>query len=151
MQNIFQTSEAETFIDRINNLNTDTKQLWGKMTVAQMLAHCNVTYEMVYEEDKHKKPNFFLKLILKMFIKNTVVSEKPYDKNGRTAPQFIKTEIHDFEKEKARLIGYIRKTQQLGEAHFEGKESHSFGFLTSKEWNNSFTKHLNHHLEQFGA
>ena len=54
-----------------------------------------------------------------------------------------------FETEKARLIDYIEKTQQLGEAHFDNKESHSFGVLTKTEWNNMFYKHLNHHLNQF--
>ena len=46
---------------------------------------------------------------------------------------------------------FIVKTQFLGASHFEGKESHSFGNLTSSEWNNMFYKHLNHHLEQFGV
>ena len=50
-----------------------------------------------------------------------------------------------------RLIDYINRTQQLGENHFDGKESHSFGPLTKTEWNNMFYKHLDHHLAQFGA
>ncbi len=45
----------------------------------------------------------------------------------------------------------MNKTQQLGENHFDGKESHSFGALNSKEWNNMFVKHLEHHLKQFGV
>jgi ectoine hydroxylase-related dioxygenase (phytanoyl-CoA dioxygenase family) len=53
--------------------------------------------------------------------------------------------------EKERLIGFIRQVQALGAQHFDGKESHSFGVLNSKEWNNMFYKHLNHHLEQFGV
>ena len=43
------------------------------------------------------------------------------------------------------------KTQELGEAHFEGKESHSFGPLNKTEWNNMFYKHADHHLTQFGV
>jgi SRSO17 transposase len=49
------------------------------------------------------------------------------------------------------LKAYIIKTQELGATHFEGKESHSFGTLTSTEWNNMFYKHLDHHLGQFGV
>ena len=45
----------------------------------------------------------------------------------------------------------ITKTQELGEQYFDGKESHSFGNLTSNEWNNLFYKHLEHHLTQFGV
>ena len=150
MKNIFSPQDSEQFIERINQLRPDTQPQWGKMSVAQMLAHCNVTYEMMYE-DKHKKPGMILKWVLKSFVKPKVVNEEMYPKNNRTAPQFIISDERDFEKEKSRLIAYIRKTQQLGAAHFEGRESHSFGALTSTEWNNMCAKHLEHHLGQFGV
>jgi len=148
MKNIFTKEVANEMIERINNLTPTTQPNWGKMSVGQMLAHCNVTYEMVYT-DKHSKPNFFIKFILKNVVKNKVVSDKPFDKNGKTAPQFIMKETKNFEEEKQRLISFINKTQQLGASFFEGKESHSFGKLTKEEWNNMFYKHLNHHLVQF--
>ena len=150
MKNVFDQTDAEALISRINNLHPDTRQRWGKMTVAQMLAHCNVTYEMAYENN-HPKPNAFMRFVLRMLVKNTVVNEKPFKQNSHTAPQFIIKNDKDFEAEKSRLINYIRKTQQLGQSHFEGKESHSFGPLTSQEWNNMFYKHLDHHLNQFGV
>jgi len=150
MKNIFSPQDSEQFIERINQLRPDTQPQWGKMSVAQMLAHCNVTYEMMYE-DKHKKPGMILRWVLKSFVKPKVVNEEMYPKNNRTAPQFIISDERDFEKEKSRLIAYIRKTQQLGAAHFEGRESHSFGALTSTEWNNMCAKHLEHHLGQFGV
>ena len=56
MKNIFDAKETNTVIDRINKLVPITKPLWGKMSADQMLAHCNVTYEMAFE-DKHPKPN----------------------------------------------------------------------------------------------
>lgn len=150
MKNIFSISDAREVIERINKLTATSQPQWGKMSVGQMLAHCNVTYEMVYE-DVHSKPNAILKFILKLFVKNSVVNEVPYKHNSSTAPQFIIKETKDFEHEKARLIDYITKTQLLGEASFDGKESHSFGKLTKQEWNNMFYKHLDHHLRQFGV
>jgi hypothetical protein len=150
LPNIFTTNTATSVIVRINNLTSATAPTWGKMNVAQMLAHCNVTYEMAFENN-HPPAGAFAKLMLKLFVKNNVVSEKPYGKNGRTAPQFLIADAKDFAKEQSRLITYINKAQQLGEAHFEGKESHSFGKLTSTEWNNMFYKHLDHHLTQFGV
>lgn len=150
LPNIFSKEISEQVIDRINCLNATSKANWGKMNVAQMLAHCNVTYEMVYE-NIHPKPNAFLKFILKMLVKNKVVTETPYPKNGKTAPAFIITEGKDFENEKKRLINYITKTQEFGGNHFDKKESHSFGILSKTEWNNMFYKHLDHHLKQFGV
>lgn len=150
MNNIFDFKETDMVIGRINKLKPITKPAWGKMSVDQMLAHCNVTYEMVFE-DKHPKPNGFTKFMLKLFVKNVVVGDKPYKRNGRTAPQFLITDSKNFVEEKARLIDYLKKAQGLGEQHFDGKESHSFGKLTKQEWNTMFYKHLDHHLSQFGV
>ncbi|MEZ0184687.1 DUF1569 domain-containing protein [Flavobacterium oncorhynchi] len=150
MQNIFLKEDCDQFINRINQLKSDSQRLWGKMSVDQMLAHCNVSYEMVYE-DVHPKPNGFMKFILKLLVKSKVVDDKPYLKNNQTAPQFIIKGNRDFETERKRLISYLIRTQALGTNEFEGKESHSFGKLTSKEWNNMFAKHLEHHLSQFGV
>jgi hypothetical protein len=150
MKDLFSKNVSEETIQRINSLSPNSQPKWGKMDVAQMLAHCNVTYELVYE-NKHTKPKGFKKWMLKTFIRNIVVNEKPFKKNGRTAPEFIIKSDKDFEKEKNRLNTYITQTQKLGGEHFNGKDSHSFGELSKTEWNNMFYKHLNHHLNQFGV
>jgi Protein of unknown function (DUF1569) len=150
LPNIFNKEVADTVISRINKLTPETQPGWGKMNVAQMMAHCNVTYEMIYT-NKHPKPNFIMGLVLKAFVKNVVVTEKPYKRNSQTAPAFLITDERIFAVEKERLINYINETQQLGANHFEGKESNSFGKLNSTEWNNMLYKHLDHHLTQFGV
>lgn len=148
--NIFEKDTTHQIIERINNLQPATAAKWGKMDVSQMLAHCNVTYEMVYD-NVHPKPNGFMRFLLKSMVKSKVVGEQTYPQNSRTAPQFIIASEKDFEAEKNRLVAYLQKTQELGSAHFDGKESLSFGKLNTKEWNNMFYKHLDHHLNQFGA
>ena len=150
LPNIFTKPVSDKIVERINKLSPDTQPDWGKMNAPQMLAHCNVTYEMIYE-NIHPQPNFILKFILKTLIKNKVVGETPYPQSSKTAPQFIIKESRNFETEKQRLINYINKTQQLGEGHFDNKESHSFGALNKTEWNNMLYKHLDHHLKQFGV
>jgi len=150
MESIFNATDVAKLIGRINKLTPSTQPLWGKMSVGQMLAHCNVSYEMAYT-DKHPKPNALMKLVLKLLVKNKVVSETPYKNNNPTAPAFIIKEDKNFEEEKTRLIDHINQTLQLGEAHFDGRESHSFGTLSAAEWNNMFWKHLDHHLSQFGV
>ena len=148
--NIFKDEAVTEVLNRINKLTAETTPNWGGMTVGQMLAHCNVSYEMVYT-DTHKKPNAFVKFMLKTLVKSKVVDGKPYPKNGRTAPQFLMTETKSFESEKTRLVEFITKTKSLGEAHFDNKDSHSFGKLTKQQWSNMFYYHLDHHLTQFGA
>jgi len=150
LKNIFKQDETDTIINRINALSPNTSAKWGKMNAAQMLAHCSVTYELVYEK-KHPQPNFLMQAMLKLFLKKIVTSEIPYKKNIQTGPAFLMKGEKDFEVEKQRLINYILQTQQLGEAHFDKKNSHSFGVLNIEEWNNMFYKHLHHHLSQFGV
>ncbi len=150
MENIFDIGVAGKVVGRLNTLNPHSKPVWGRMSVAQMLAHCNVAYEMVFE-DKHQKPNALMKIILKAFVKNLVTNEMPYKHNSKTGPQFIVSDDKDFEAEKQRLIANINKTAELGEQHFDGKESHSLGKLSKAEWSNMFYKHLDHHLRQFGV
>lgn len=150
LPNVYSQSVAQELINRINKLTPQTLPKWGTMDVSKMLAHCCVTYEYIFEE-RHDKPNFLMKLILKAFVKNAVVSETPYKHNERTGPAFIIADAKDFEKEKARLITYINKVVEKGESSFNGKKSVSFDELTPTEWNNMMYKHLNHHLTQFGV
>lgn len=150
MKSVFNQSESSEIIDRINKLTPSTQPLWGKMSVGQMLAHCNVTYEYIYE-NKHKKPGLVQRLILKLFVKNIVVNEKAYKRNSPTGPDFVIKESKNFDIEKKRLIDFINLAQQDGPAFFDGKESQSFGPLNKTEWSNMMTKHLDHHLSQFGV
>jgi hypothetical protein len=150
MKNVFDPAITAELIHRIEQLQPTSPALWGKMSVDQMLAHCNVAYEMAFT-DKHPKANPILRLILKAFVKPGVVNEVPYKKNLPTAPAFRIKNEKNFGEEKARLIDFLQQTQALGTAHFEGKDSLSFGPMTATDWNNQFYKHLDHHLGQFGV
>jgi len=151
LPNIFDKSVTNQLIHRVNQLSESSVPKWGRMTVSQMLAHSNVSYEYIYEPGKFKPTAGFMKLIMKLFVKSAVVSEKPYKQNSPTGPDFKVRDDKNFDLEKERLIGFIEKTSALGPTYFEGKESHSFGKLTSTEWSNMLYKHLDHHLTQFGV
>jgi uncharacterized protein DUF1569 len=150
MTNLFEPDGLQQSLERINKLTPTTTAQWGKMNVAQMLAHCNVAYDMVYTE-KYPKAGAIKKFLLKTFVKPSVVGPKPYPKNSRTGPDFIIADERNFETEKNLLIDNLKKTQELGTAYFDNRESLSMGPLTAEEWNVSFSKHLDHHLTQFGV
>ena len=149
--NIFEREVSDGIIERLNALTPESQRQWGKMSVDQMLAHCNVAYECIYEPEKHPKPKFPISLILKYIVAPIVVGEKPPKKNSPTGPQFIIKSDKDFDAERARLIEYINRTTELGSDHFDGTESHSFGVLNKKQWSNMLYKHIDHHLTQFGV
>ncbi len=150
MISAFNRDDVDSLKARIHQLTTATRPLWGKMNSSRMLAHCNVTYELVYDPPA-KRPNAVLRFLLKVFVKPAVVNEKPYKRSLRTAPYFVISDEREFDKEQARLLAYMDRTLALGAASFEGRESYSFGALTAQEWSNMFTKHLEHHLAQFGV
>jgi len=151
MKDVFNANDCQEIKNRINQLNNQSQPQWGKMDVGQMLAHCNVVYEITYEPKNHKKPTGIKKWLLKTFLKPIVIGPKPYRKNSPTAPGFKIVDQKDFDSEKERLTSFIDKTQELGTSHFEGKENISFGNMKSGEWNKLFYKHLDHHLNQFNV
>lgn len=150
LPDIYNPEVVEGVIARIQKLSADTPPQWGKMNAAQMLAHCNVAYEISLEQ-RSPRPGALVRFLLRLLIKPSVVSEKPYKPHSRTAPVFLITEERLFEVEKNRLMTYLRKVAQMGPAEFEGRPSPSFGPLTSQEYNNMYYKHLDHHLRQFGV
>jgi hypothetical protein len=150
LPSIFNAETMQNHLSRLDKLTPSTAPQWGKMNVAQMLAHLNVPYK-IENGEMQSNPSFFAKLMLKLFVKNIIVGEKPYAKNSRTAPDFIIADQRDFEKEKVALIANMKDVQAKGVKHFEGKVNGTFGSLTSAQYSNMFYKHIEHHFGQFGV
>ena len=148
--NIFEPSTTRNLIERIDKLTPASQRLWGKMGVAEMLAHCSVPYQQLLGE-RHDKTTIFMKWIVKTFFKSSMVNEVPFKRNLPTAPSFIIKEEKNFDEEKKRLQHYVQKVQEMGSAAMEGREQVTIGKLSSLEWNNLLYKHLDHHLQQFGV
>lgn len=147
---VFEASTTQTALERLSKLTPETKPVWGKMNASQMLAHLNVAYDICYGKLPVKN-GAFAKFMLKLFVKGMVTTDKkPYPKNGRTADEFVISGERDFEREKSKLIEYIKETEKNGVAYFEDKESVSFGKMSAKEWSVQFYKHMDHHFQQFG-
>lgn len=149
--NFFDKSVNDTVIARIQQLTPESKALRGKMNVAQMLAHCSVSFEYGFEPEKHKRPNWLMRWFISLMAKKMVVSDTPYPHNGRTAPDMVISDERNFATEQAKLIDFISRVQVQGADFYDGLESWSFGKLTRQEWSNLFYKHLDHHLKQFGV
>ncbi|MFT5306522.1 MAG: hypothetical protein ACI89M_002048 [Chitinophagales bacterium] len=146
---MYEATTVDNVIARLEKLSAESAPKWGKMNSAQMLAHLNVGYDMAFGK-KEVKMNGFMKLMMKMFVKKTVVTDKPYKKNSRTADFFLIVNEREFAKEKEAFLTNIKETQSKGKSFFEGLDSPSFGPLTATEWNFTLQKHIEHHFEQFG-
>jgi hypothetical protein len=150
MKNLFDKQHAEEFIYRINKLSPASAAQWGKMNVAQMLTHCQKPLEIAAGELR-PKPNAVIKFLFGKRAKVQLLTAPEFKKNLPTFKEAIIVDARVFETEKNKLIKRIESFQQKGEAGITKAPHPFFGDLTTKEWNILQTKHLDHHLRQFGV
>lgn len=147
IKNLFDPAVKQDIINRINNLTPQSPRQWGKMNVAQMLAHLQPAIKIAYGTHQ-PKGHFLMKLILPFF-KSKLWDDKPYKQSLPTDDTFIMTGSEkDFEKEKTGLIELIN---QFTESTVRGDRHPVFGKLTKEQWSKAIWKHIDHHLKQFGA
>lgn len=150
MKTLFNANENQAIVERINKLTPETKALWGKMNVEQMLAHSRMPLLAAYGIEKMSKRGLISFLFGKM-AKKQIMSEKPFGKNLPTDKKFIIVNPEKFEKEKQSLIKNVVLFTKNGPDKIT-KEPHGFfGSLSQEEWGILQYKHLDHHLSQFGV
>lgn len=149
MKDIFDPAEAAALKQRIENLLPDTKPVWGKMNVAQMLSHLQAAIEVALGEKKLKKS--LMGMLLGSFARKVLLNEKPFGKSLPTDPSYIRAGQHDFDTEQQKLLALITKLVVAGKDGLI-KEAHPFfGKMMPDQWSWSLYKHVDHHLRQFGA
>ena len=149
MPSIYNKTDNDAFIARIEQLTPESKALWGKMTVDQMLSHCQAPMDFAFGKIP-MKANFLMRLIGKL-VRNKILNSKEYQKNSPTAPAFIRKEVYDFEEAKKGLIERINTFSELGQKAIKTTKHPFFGEMTHEEWSKMHTMHLDHHLRQFGV
>ena len=145
-QSLYSDDVYQECLDRIEQLTPQTEPEWGKMNVAQMLAHCAEVVEV--SNGKHLRNTPFMAWLVKGIIRNMVLSEEPYPKNSKTHPQYVQAMPRDFETQKNRLLEALSKFKK-GEGKV--RKHPIFGEMTVEEQGWSAYKHLDHHLRQFGV
>lgn len=149
MKNLFDKDVYTGISSRINALTPDTQRLWGKMNVAQMLAHCKEAFKVPLSDKK--MPRSLIGLLVGWAFKNKLHNDSPWQKNLPTAPNFIIKDERDFEKEKRELTDLVNRFYNEGPGKV-GKFPHPmFGTFTPEQWGRAMYKHLDHHLRQFGV
>ncbi len=147
-RNLMDTDVQAEIETRIAALSAVTPAKWGKMSAAQMLAHCAEVQDVTNGKDLSHTP--FVIRMFASFIKRAVTSMKPYPTDVRTHPQYVVEEDVDFDEAHARLLTAIRS---MAEKLAGAKDIHHplFGRLTREEAGWAMYKHLDHHLRQFGV
>ena len=124
-KNLFDATVANEVKTRLANLEPQSKKRWGKMTAAQMLAHCSVSMQWAVGEVVPEKGALPARLIGRLVKPMVFRNEDPLRKNSPTAKSLIVADERDFDKEREQLLGLIDKFTVGGAAGCT-KNPHSF-------------------------
>lgn len=149
MQSLFDKTTYDEVMARLNKLSPESPAQWGKMNVAQMLAHCKEAFKVPLSEKK--LPRMFMGRLMGWMIKSKLYNESPWKQNLPTAPNFIIKDQRNFDTEKKELIGLVNKFYNAGPSGISKYPHPFFGKFTEEQWGMSMYKHIDHHLRQFAA
>ena len=149
MPNFFEAPHGDGILARLEALGPDSARQWGKMTAAQMLAHCSIAVEAANGDRPMKQ--ILLGKILTPFVRSGFVGPKPYSRNAPTGAALVVADPRDFATERGRLLAALRRLREGG-PDAAARHPHGFiGRMTGEEWGLVQWKHLDHHLRQFGG
>ena len=150
MKNLFQAAAVEEVKGRMAKLRADSERRWGKMSPAQMMAHCTAGLEMAVGEKN--PPRILMGRLLGRFAKKSmIVKEKPMPRNVGTDKTLMVGDERDFEAERRRLREFVERFAAGGPEVCTRHPHFFFGPLTPEEWSALMYQHLDHHLRQFGV
>ena len=146
MKSLFDHATYQETKQRIQALQVDSTPAWGKMTVAQMVTHCQFPFKIALS-NKPRKAKW--NPIMRLF-KKSLYNDKPWRKNLPTAKAAKITDSRDLEIERAKLLSmldafYAKRNHQEWQPH------PMFGHFTHEQWGQLEYKHLDYHLSQFNV
>jgi hypothetical protein len=147
MDSIFDKTGNAAIIARINTLTTESKALWGKMTVDQMCKHCTSAINVAFGK-QDVKVNFLIRFLGKM-LKDKVFNSE-FKKNSPTAKEFVFTNQYDLEISKKEFFESFSLFAQ-GHQAIKVIDHPFWGKMTYEDWDKLMWKHVDHHLKQFSV
>jgi hypothetical protein len=147
MKSIYNSNDNHELVNRINQISSESKPLWGKMSVDQMCEHCLLTSNVAFGKQE-LKINFLMKLVGKM-MKNKFFNSE-FKKNSPTAPEFIVKKSFDLDNSKSELIKNIQLLQD-GQKTITVMNHPFWEKMSHEDWDKLMYNHMGHHLKQFGV
>jgi hypothetical protein len=148
MNTFWDRRTREEIFRRIERLTPDARAQWGRLNVAQMLAHLNDAMRMAIGELPVRAKNTPLRYPP---IKQLIVYAMPFPKSAPTAPELLaRCDAACFADEQAafRPLAERLAAKPAGEGW---PEHPAFGRLTHTAWGVLSFRHTDHHLKQFGV
>jgi hypothetical protein len=80
-----------------------------------------------------------------------ILQDLDFEKNLPTDPSFVRSNPEDFAQQQNLLIAYVQRWVDEGPTAITTDMHPFFGKITSEQWDGLMSKHLDHHLRQFGV
>lgn len=141
---------APHYIERIQSVTPESQRQWGTMTPDQMFRHVTLAFKATLGEIEVQDRSTIAYRLVRPLLHYGLI-KKP--KGKVSAPdEYVATAGGDIEEARAELIDAIERFLDFAESNPGAKPRHPFfGLLTIPQWRRSHAKHLQYHLEQFGA
>ncbi len=149
-KNILNISEQNEILQRLEKLYAGSQNKVGKMSPAQMLAHCIGPLQAAVgvEEGSYKRFGF-----VKIFSTKGLREKTNHKKVPDTYESGI-AEQRKFDAEKMALLAILDKLRHEGRAVIKEDKLPYFlfsGRMSIDEWGHVNYTHLDHHFKQFGV
>ena len=144
---LFDPAGLTAMLARLDRLRPDSARQWGKMSIGQMLAHCQPPLRVALGELPLKRS--LIGLLFGRMAKKKLLSPEPWKHGMPTAPEFRITDARDFDQERAALRTLVQRFGSAGPSGLTPLPHPFFGPLTKEEWQGLQWRHLDHHLRQF--
>lgn len=148
MKSIFEPNTEQEIIARIQSLSLESKAIWGKMSVIQMVEH-GILCEDMYLGKNQVKRVLIGKLLGSTMLKMVLKNDKPFSKGTPTAKELTAVgNAQDLELLKITWISKIQENRDRPMLHFMHP---FFGNMNKEQIGLLNFKHVDHHLRQFGV
>jgi hypothetical protein len=150
MKSLFDPASLAQIQSRIGQLGAASKPQWGRMNVAQALAHCSGVLELALGD--RRPGRMAIGRLIGRLVKPIVVgSEAPIRPNSPTLKELVVLDTRDVDVERRRLLALLDRFARGGPAGCTDHPHPFFGRMSADDWARFEYKHLDHHLRQFGA
>jgi hypothetical protein len=146
---LLQSQAYSNLLERLEKLSPQSQALWGKMNVAQMLAHVTANLGMAMS-DKKVTQVFMGRIFGKAAVRD-ILTKGVQPKNMSTFSHLKISDPREFKKEKERLRLQLEQFLEGGEGGITKQPHAFFGHLTANEWARLQYIHIDHHFKQFGV
>ena len=149
-KNLLEKDCAASVISRVQKLQPDSIPRWGKMTVTEMLHHCNLVHQqLLLPATPHQKKTSLRQYLIRWVV---LYAMPRYPKNAQAPKRFHTKGVVDKARFADEKQAFIELVQRLAGHSQPIHHWHPyFGNLSTEQWGRTSWKHVDHHLRQFGV